>query len=118
MNGEMMDKNCGCGPWRGKRWYLLPLIPIAAIFIFGAITMLLWNCVMPDVFKLGTITYWQAVELLILSKIFFGIGGFRKRGCGCRKDQRYYGRAWKEKWMGMSEEERAKFKEEWKSRCC
>ncbi len=78
--------------------------------------MLLWNCVMPDVFKLGTITYWQSVELLILSKIFFGLGGFRKRGCG-RGDYRQ-AKMWKEKWMGMNDEEKAKFKEEWKKRCC
>ena len=80
--------------------------------------MYLWNAVMPHVFtSLGPITYCQAIGLLILSKIFFG--GFRGRGCGCRRGGRFgRGREWKEKWMSMSEEERAKFKEEWKSRCC
>jgi len=109
---EMIDKKCD--HWCRRRWYLCVLFAIIGILIFGFLVMLLWNCVMPAVFKLGAITFWKAIELLVLSKILFGMGGF-KRGCGCRRG-RFYGHRWKEKWMGMSEEERAKFKEEWKNR--
>jgi len=121
MNEEketMNDKYCGR---RSRKWWILiPLFIIAGIFIFGALVMYIWNAVMPQVFHLGIITYCQAILLLILSKILFG--GFKGRGgCGgrCGRGGRFgRGREWKEKWMSMSEEERAKFKEEWKNRCC
>ena len=119
-NPEGMDR------WKRKRkWiFLIPIFIAAAIFVFGSIVMLLWNAIMPNVFtSLHPIDFWQAVGLLILAKIFFhGGGGFRRgwggRGrCGCGYGWRGRGRYWKEKWMNMSEEERAKMKEEWKKRC-
>ncbi|HTB32624.1 MAG TPA: hypothetical protein VK808_11390 [Bacteroidia bacterium] len=108
-----------CGGRSRKWWFLIPIFIIAMVFIVGAVVMYLWNALMPNIFHLGTITYCQAILLLILSKILFG--GFRGRGrsCGCGRGGRFgRGREWKEKWMSMTEEERAKFKEEWKSRCC
>jgi len=108
---ETMRGGWCCG---SKRWFLIPLFVIAAVFIVGEVVMCLWNAIIPEVFtSLHTITYWQAIGILILSKILFG--GFRKGGWRGRRG--YYGRQWKEKWMSMSEEERAKFKEEWKNRC-
>ncbi len=35
------------------------------------VTLLLWNWLMPDIFGLTEISYWQALGLLILSKILF-----------------------------------------------
>lgn len=46
--------------------------------LFGFITMWLWNALIPEIFGLMTITYWQAVGLLILFKILFG--GFGNGG--------------------------------------
>jgi hypothetical protein len=119
MNEEkgMMDENY-CKRRSRKWWILIPLFVIVMIFIVGAIVMYLWNAVMPPVFHLGTVTYCQAICILILSKILFG--GFRKGGGNWRRGGGRFGRGreWKEKWMSMSEEERAKFKEEWKNRCC
>lgn len=43
--------------------------------LFGYIIMWLWNWLMPDLFGLTTLTYWQAVGLFILFKILLG-------GCG------------------------------------
>jgi hypothetical protein len=56
-------------------WVVLGLA-FATIFalLFGFLVAWLWNGVMPKVFGLGTITYWQAVGLLILAKIFFAGG--------------------------------------------
>ena len=45
--------------------------------------MWLWNAIMPDIFGLITITYWQAVGLLILFKILFG--GFGSGGSKSHK---------------------------------
>ncbi len=45
------------------------------VILFGFIIMWLWNWLMPDIFGLTTITYWQAVGIFILFKILLG-------GCG------------------------------------
>ena len=43
---------------------------------FGYFVKLLWNWLMPAIFGLGTITYWQAFGIVILGKLIFGgIGG-------------------------------------------
>jgi hypothetical protein len=43
---------------------------------FGWVVMLLWNWLMPAIFGLGTIGYWQAFGLVVLAKLLFGrMGG-------------------------------------------
>lgn len=44
-------------------------------FLFGWVVMLLWNWLMPGIFGLGTITYWQGFGIFFLAKILFGFGG-------------------------------------------
>ena len=65
----------------------------------------------PAVFGLRTITLWQALGILILSKILFG--GFRGRPG--------YGGPWRrrmsERWQQMTPEEREKFRQGMFSRC-
>ena len=104
---------------RGRRmWFFVPVM-IGGVFLFGAIVMWLWNALMPAVFTgLKPIDYWQALGILILAKILFG-AGFRgkRRCCGHRGGWGHKGMYWKQKWMNMSEEEKAKFEEEWKKRC-
>ncbi|MFA9388274.1 MAG: hypothetical protein ACERKD_00615 [Prolixibacteraceae bacterium] len=39
------------------------------------VVMLLWNWLMPALFNLSVITYWQALGVLVLSKILFGSHG-------------------------------------------
>lgn len=48
---------------------------IGLAIIFGYLIMWLWNNLMPEIFGLSSITYWQAVGLFILSKILFSCGG-------------------------------------------
>ena len=48
--------------------------------LFGAITMWLWNWLMPAIFHLPAIGFRQAVGLLILSHIFFKGNHFGKPG--------------------------------------
>lgn len=44
--------------------------------LFGFVIMWLWNWLMPEIFGLTTLKYWQAVGLFILLKILLGgIGG-------------------------------------------
>jgi hypothetical protein len=72
----------------------------------------LWNGIVVELFAVKSITYWQALGLFLLSKILFG--GFKKSGCcSCG----FKGRGLKEKWNNMTEEEKEKFKEDWRLKC-
>lgn len=51
-----------------------PLLKFAVfIAILAAILFLLWNWLMPTIFKLPAITYFQSVGLVILSDILFKV---------------------------------------------
>lgn len=54
---------------------------VAAVFalLFGLVVKLLWNWLMPAIFGLGTITYWQAFGIVLLAKILFGGLGHHHR---------------------------------------
>ena len=62
-----------CRPSKGK-FLGMGLFIIIAVFAFGAITMLLWNWLVPALFSGPIISYWQALGLLVLSKILFSTG--------------------------------------------
>lgn len=88
------------------------LMAIGCFALLAWVVMLLWNGVLTEVVPVSSVTYWQALGLLILSKILFG--GFRGKGGDYKK-------RWKEKMehklAGMSDEERDRIKEEWRQRC-
>ncbi len=90
-------------------------IPVVALIaaVLGFVVMFLWNWILPEVAHAGKLNYWQALGLLVLCRLLFGNfnkggghNGFRERARGMRA-----------KWDSMNEEERAKFKEEYKRRC-
>ncbi len=90
---------------------VLAIVITAAL---GYVVMLLWNNVLTAVVtSVSVITFWQALGLLILSKILFG--GF-KGGWGGHRGG-HWKHEMKEKWQGMSDEEREKIKKEWRDRC-
>lgn len=67
---------------KNKKFKKLWAIPLF-IVIFAALvwaTMLLWNVLLPAIFGIVTITYWQALGLLVLGRLLFG--GFGKGGGG------------------------------------
>lgn len=83
------------GDRRHKKWSEWPrgakiavmaaaaVVFVPAFFVlFGAVTMWLWNWLMPAIFKLPAIGFWQAVGILILSHILF------KGGCVGRAGRR------------------------------
>jgi len=77
---------------------------IVAITIFSALVMLLWNVLLPDIFGLKPINFWQALGLLVLARLFFsGFGNGRRFGGGFEKNHL------REKWRKMSIEERKEF---------
>ncbi|HEX9942181.1 MAG TPA: hypothetical protein VGG03_09205 [Thermoanaerobaculia bacterium] len=75
--------------------------------LFGLVVMSLWNWLMPALFGVRSITFWQALGVLILSRIL--LGGF-SGGRGHRHDRRWRARLI-DRWEQMSPEERAKFRE-------
>ena len=48
---------------------------VGLAILFGYLIMWLWNALMPEIFGLPTVTYWQGVGLFVLAKIIFGFGG-------------------------------------------
>lgn len=90
---------------RKKAW-LIPLIPLG-IAAIGAVVMLLWNALIPGIFHLGEITFWQALGLLVLSKILFSGGTC---GGGHKRHHERWKNEMREKWEHMSPDERQKFK--------
>ena len=88
-----------------KRWYLfIPLIALG-FTAFGFITMHLWNWLMPFIFHLPLISFWQAVGLIVLSRLLIGgFGGHCHGRHHCKSDMH-------EKWEKMTPEDRQQFKE-------
>jgi Ca2+/H+ antiporter, TMEM165/GDT1 family len=95
---------------RIKKIVKVAMIAAMAATVFGFLVMSLWNWLAPAVFGLREITFWQALGMLILSKILFG--GFHGRPGGGHWKHRMSGR-----WQQMSEEERAKFRQGMMRRC-
>lgn len=92
------------------------LFGLAFLTIVGYVVMRLWNWLTPALFGWHVITFWQALGVLILSKILFG--GFRggpRRGGPLRGW--YWRRRMIERWDKMTPEERDKFRETMRRGC-
>jgi hypothetical protein len=98
-----------------RRWIFRGLrfaaIAVFAITVFSFVVMNLWNWLVPPIFGWHSISFWQALGLLVLSKILFG--GFRGGG--------WRGMHWRhrmmERWQQMTPEEREKFRDGMRERC-
>lgn len=93
---------------RGLRFVFFAMLFLT---VFTFVVMRLWNWLMPTLFGWHLITFWQALGLLILSKILFG--GFR--GGPHRRWQ--WRRRMMERWEQMTPEEREKFRNSVRGRC-
>ncbi|MCL1865454.1 MAG: hypothetical protein FWF73_06550 [Spirochaetes bacterium] len=92
-----------------KLIFLKPIVILAIAAGFSAIVMLLWNWLMPAIFGLGEIDYWQALGLLILSRVLFGHFGGGHLMHGSMRRRMHAGKFMREKWMKMTPEERKEF---------
>jgi hypothetical protein len=91
------------------KWFIFGIV-ILGIFAagFGSAVLYLWNWLMPPIFGLHTITYWQALGLLMLSWIFFG----GQRGWLMpRRQWRHRG------WEKLTREEREKLRTSMRGGC-
>ena len=109
-----------------KLRFLMPVGFLLLIAGVSAIVMLLWNWLMPAIFGLVAINFWQALGIFILARILFGGFGRGRRGWHGRmhgtKDNPIH-----EKWMKMTPEQRKEFVEKrrrfgfrapWGKDCC
>lgn len=95
-----------------RHWILrVVLITIFAALVFSAIVMILWNWLIPALFNGPTISLWQALGLLALSKILFGGLGSGRWGGGHQIRNRAWRKKFEEKWAHMTPEEKEKFKQ-------
>jgi hypothetical protein len=80
------------------------LLAIGLLFLFGWVVMLLWNALMPEIFGLKRVSYWQAWGLLALCSILFkGMGSCGPGGKSDRKRKKQL-RSYMQEGRGASEE--------------
>lgn len=87
-------------------------MPIGFLLVaagFTAIVMLLWNWLMPAIFGLTVISFWQALGIFVLARILFGGFGFGKMMNPKMHHHGHHHNPMQEKWMKMSPEQRKEF---------
>ncbi len=81
----------------------------AWLAVMGLLTFELWNNLIPVIFGLSALTYWQALGLFLLCRILFGgVGGWGRRMRHAR-----FARGWK----SLTPEERERFREAMGKHC-
>lgn len=86
-----------CNIWQCIGWGVLGVLGFALILLIaGWVIMALWNHLIPGIFNLPAIGYWQALGLAVLFRLLFGgcghgihkwrrHHGYRSHcGCGCK----------------------------------
>ena len=107
---------------RKRLIWMAPLAIIGMVifmWIGGEVVMLLWNWLLPALFGVRQITFWQALGLLALGRILFGGFGFGGGGCHRshsrgRMRERVSERVSErmaERWERMTPEEREKIRQ-------
>jgi hypothetical protein len=90
---------------------LAPFILAIFLGVFGFAVLYLWNWLMPELFGLPTITFWQGWGLMALSWILLGgLRGFGGSGRHSRHGRRQRCERW-QRWQEMTPEERAALRE-------
>jgi hypothetical protein len=90
-----------------KRWVLIPLLAagfLAFIALGGAVVQQLWNWLLPAIFGVRELTFWQAIGLLALCRILFGGLGGRGSHYRTRKSPEDW---WKARAERMRESDRS-----------
>ena len=94
-----------------KKWLILPIGLLAVVivsYVGGHLVRLLWNWLLPPLFGVPEVTYWQALGLLALSRIL--VGGFGLGGGGGHRSE---SRCGQRRADGMADRLVARFAERW-----
>jgi hypothetical protein len=93
-----------------RRWIFWAPLAIVAFLLFigvgGYVVRLLWNWLLPPLFGLPQITFWQALGLLALCRILLG-------GLGLHGGS---GSHYRRRWEAMTPEERERIRERMRAR--
>jgi hypothetical protein len=99
---------------RLRKWYFaapLALVALTAFVSVGGWTVtLLWNWLVPPLFGLRTVTFWQALGLLVLCRILFGGFGGHSHHRPSLRDR------WMARHDHMSPEERERLRQSMRER--
>ena len=75
------------------KYTLYTILGIAGAFLFGLlfgnVIMWLWNWLMPKLFGLPTIGFWEGLGLFLLAKILFGFSSSGSSGEGDKKHHKH-----------------------------
>lgn len=96
----------------GRKRFFIPVFALMALFAVTFAVYWLWNNVLVAVVAVKSVTYWQAMGLLVLSRILLGSFKFNSPANRPLMDNR--SDHWREKWRKMSDEERAAIKNKWR----
>jgi hypothetical protein len=104
---------------RRKRLIWIAPAALAGLALFtwigGELVMHLWNWLAPALFGWRTVTFWQALGLLVLCRILFGgTGMLRNTSASSRRRMR---ERMVERWSTMSPEERERYRQSFRGRC-
>ena len=93
---------------RGVRMLMFAPLAIVGMALFaalgGVIVRALWNALLPPLFGWPVVTFWQALGLLVLSRLLFGGFGMGGARGGASR------RPLSERWKDMSHDERERFR--------
>lgn len=95
--------------------FLFVLVPVAFVTLGALVTMGLWNWLVPSLFGLGMIGFWQAAGILVLARILFGWRGGHHHahlrhayaGSSCHAHMMH------RRWHSLTPEQREKLEKRW-----
>jgi hypothetical protein len=88
--------------------FLIPFIVLGVLAVLSLFVMGLWNSVAVAVLGVKSVTYWQALGLLVLARILFGRLPGRRGGFG----PPWWRRRLMARWQSLSPQERDKWRAE------
>ncbi|GAA4412036.1 hypothetical protein GCM10023187_38580 [Nibrella viscosa] len=97
---------------RSLRFFAFALLFVT---LAGFAVMGLWNTLLPAILGVSAITFWQALGLLVLSRILFG--GFGRGGWGGAMRNGYWRQRMAERMEKMTPEQREQMRQQWADRC-
>lgn len=64
---------------KGQKFCLWTVLGIGGVVVFGLLfgylVQFLWNATLAELFGFPALSFWQALGLFVLAKLFFGFGG-------------------------------------------
>jgi len=92
------------------KYVLYPLLFLLFFAAVAVIFLMLWNWLIPNIFDIREINFWESLGLLAMAKILFcGFWPYQKK-CHCQKGHSIKEK-FKSRWHDMSEEDKQKWEE-------